>query len=160
MLSSVSGGVTKLASAGTMTCKVRRDFKIIADVISHVSPVTLNICGSSICSPKFLYKKTSNEILGELKAVVKTGSWGPDLSYPSLLQPICCDRCVSNSQLSHTPHHYPEEGRRTNFSSCSDHSWIKTTAIFFSLTLEFEYFFFYGLLFYSTKCWSYGTECP
>ena len=38
-----------------------------------VSLVTLNIRGSSICSPKSLYKKTSQEILAELKAVVKTG---------------------------------------------------------------------------------------
>ena len=57
-----------------MTCKVRRDFKIITDVISSVSQVTSNIRGSSICSPKSLYKKTSNEILVELKAVVKTGA--------------------------------------------------------------------------------------
>ena len=35
--------------------------------------MTSNIRGSSICSPKSLYKKTSNEILAELKAVVKTG---------------------------------------------------------------------------------------
>ena len=33
-----------------------------------------------------------------------------------------------------------------NFSSCSDHSWIKTTAIFSYLTFEFEYFFLCGLL--------------
>ena len=53
---------------------------------------------------------------------------------------------MSNSQLSPTPHHHQEEGRRRNFSSCSDHSWIKTTAIFSSLTFEFEYFFFCELL--------------
>ena len=33
-----------------------------------------------------------------------------------------------------------------NFSSCSDDSWIITTAIFSSLTFEFEYFFFSELL--------------
>ena len=33
-----------------------------------------------------------------------------------------------------------------NFSSCCDHSWIKMTAIFSSLTFEFEYFFFCWLL--------------
>ena len=32
------------------------------------------------------------------------------------------------------------------------------TAIFSSLTFEFEYFFFCGLLFYSTTRWSYGTN--
>ena len=57
-----------------MTSKVRLDFKIITDVSSRVSLVTSNIRGSSICSPKSLYKKTSNEILGELKALVKTGA--------------------------------------------------------------------------------------
>ena len=61
------------ACAGRMTCKVRCDFKIITDVLSRVSLVTLNIWTSSICSPKSLYKKTSNEILGELKAAFKTG---------------------------------------------------------------------------------------
>ena len=57
-----------------MTCKVRSDFKIITNVSSRVSAVISNIRGSSICSPKSLYKKTSNEILAELKAVVKTGA--------------------------------------------------------------------------------------
>ena len=57
-----------------MTCKVRRDFKIITAVISRVSLVTSNIRGSSICSLKSLYKKTSNAILAELKAVVKMGA--------------------------------------------------------------------------------------
>ena len=129
--------------------KVRHDFKIITDVISCVSLVTSNIRGSSICSPKSLYKKTSDEILGQswrqLSKVVK-GSGGPNPSYPSLLWPICCDRRVSNSQLSHTPRHHREEGRRRNFSICSDHTWIKTTSIFSSLTFEFEYFFFCRLL--------------
>ena len=40
------------------------------------------------------------------------GSGGPDPSYPSLLRPICYDRRVSNSQLSPTPRHHREEGRR------------------------------------------------
>ena len=57
-----------------MTCKVRRDFKIITDVLSRVLLVTSNIRGYSIRSPKSQYKKTSNEILAELKAVVKTGA--------------------------------------------------------------------------------------
>ena len=35
--------------------------------------MTSNIRESSICFPKSLYKKTINEILAELKAVVKTG---------------------------------------------------------------------------------------
>ena len=132
MLLSISEGVSRLARAGRMTCKVRHDFKIITDVIS--------------CVPKSLYKKMSNEILAELKAVVKTGA----LKVPEALTchtPVCYDlSAVSNSQLSHTHHHHREEGRRRNFSSCSDHCWIKTTAIFFFLTFEFEYFFFCRLL--------------
>ena len=72
-MSSISEGVTRLARADRMICKVRCDFKIINDVLSRVSLVTSNIRGSSICSPKSHYKKTSNEILAELKAVVKTG---------------------------------------------------------------------------------------
>ena len=139
---------SRLARAGRMTCKVRRDFKIITDVSSCVSLVTSNIRGSLICSLKSLYKKTSNEILGRVEGSCQNGcvkgSGGPDPSYPSLLRPIRCDRHVSYSRLSHTLRHYREEGRRRNFSSCSDHSWIKTTAIFSSLT--FEYFFFCELL--------------
>ena len=42
----------KVSRAGRMTCKVRRDFKTITDVLSRVSLVTSNIWGSSICSPK------------------------------------------------------------------------------------------------------------
>ena len=63
---------------------------------------------------------------------------------------------------SHT--HQREEGRRRNFSSCSDHSWIKTTAIFSSLTFEFEYFFFCRLLSLQHTTlvlwytWSVGTQ--
>ena len=34
----------------------------------------IDIRESSICSPKSLYKKTSQEILGELKAAFKTAS--------------------------------------------------------------------------------------
>ena len=97
-----------------MTCKVRRDFEIITDLSSCVSLVTSNVRGYSIRSPKSLYKKT-----------------GPDPSYPSLLRPIYCDKRVSNSHLSHTHRRHREEWRGRNFSSWSDHSWIKTTAIFF-----------------------------
>ena len=73
-----------------MTCKVRRDFEIITDVSLRVSLVTLNIRGSSICSPKSLYKKTSNEILAELKAVVKTGALKVPEA-PTRPTPVCYD---------------------------------------------------------------------
>ena len=146
---SISEGVTRLARAGRMTCKVRRDFKIITDVLSRVSLVTSNIRGSSICSPKSLYKKTSNEILAELKAVVKTGALKVPEA-PTRPTPVCYDKRMSNCQLSPTPRHHQEERRRRMqlkwTLSCSDHSSIKTTAIFSSLTFEFEYFFFCRLL--------------
>ena len=95
----------RLARVGRMTCKVRRDFKIITDVISRVSLLTLNIRESSICSPKSLYKKTSNEILAGLKAVVKTGA----LEVPEAPTPHtsdCCDPSavtgVCQTASSHT----------------------------------------------------------
>ena len=74
--------------------------------------MTSNIRGSSICSPKSLYKKTSQEILAELKAVVKTCALKvprPEPSYPSA---TTCVRRVST--VSSHPHrrHHQEEGRR------------------------------------------------
>ena len=147
-------GVTRLVRAGRMTCKVRRDFKIITDVLSRVSLVTSNIRGSSICSPKSLYKKTSNEILVELKAVVKTGALKVPEA-PARPTPVCYGLsamtgvCQTASSHPHpvTTDRKGEEGRiKMNFSSCSDHSLIKKTAIFSSLAFEFGYFFFCGLL--------------
>ena len=73
-----------------MTCKVRRDFRIITDASSRVSLVTSNIGGSSICSPKSLYKKTSNEILAELKEVDKTGALKVPEA-PTRNTPVCYD---------------------------------------------------------------------
>ena len=90
-----------------MTCKVRRDFKIITDVISHVSLVTSNIRRSSIYSPKSLYKKTSNEMLAELKAVVKTGALNVPEA-PTRHIPVCYDlsevtsACQTASAHTHT----------------------------------------------------------
>ena len=88
-----------------MTCKVRRDFKINTDVISHVSLVISNIRESSICSPKSLYQKTSNEILAELKAVVKTGALKVP-GAPTRHTPVCYDLSavfVKQPALTHTP---------------------------------------------------------
>ena len=88
-----------------MTSKVRQDFKIITDVISRVSRVTSNIRGSSICSPKSLYKETSNEILGELKAVVRTGVLKVP-GAPTRHTPVCYDlsavTSVCQTAISHT----------------------------------------------------------
>ena len=160
-LSSVSEGVTRRARAGRMTCKVRRDFEIITDVSSRVSLAISNFRGSSICSPKSLYKKTSNEILGELKAVVKTGALKVPEARPVLPQSAATDllwqACVKQPALTHTPRHHQEEGKRRNFSSCSDHSWIKTTAIFFPLPSSLSISFSADFFLYFTKRWSYGT---
>ena len=101
-----------------MTCKVRRDFKIITDVLSRVSLVTSNIQGSSICSSKSLYKKTSNEILAELKAVVKTGALKV-LEASTRPTPVCYDlsamtgMCQTASSHPHpvTTKRKGEEGR-------------------------------------------------
>ena len=125
-----------------MTCKVRRDFKIITDVSSRVSLVTSSIRGSPICSLKSLYKKTSNEILAELKEVVKTGALKVPEA-PTRHTPVCYELsavkgvCQTASSLTHTLRHHREERIRRNFSSCSDHSWIKTTALFSSLIWVF-----------------------
>ena len=94
--------------------------------------MTSNIRGSSIYSPKSLYKKTRQEILGELKAAFKTGASmvpRPRLVLPSLQRPIC--QAYVNSQLLPTPPSPPrgiekKNVTEMNFSSCSDHSpkWI------------------------------------
>ena len=97
-----------------------------------VSLETSNIRGSSICSPNSLYKKTSHEILGELKAAFKTGASNVPRPRPillSLLRPIC--QASVNSQFSPTPPS-PPRGRekknvtKMNFSSCNVYSpkWI------------------------------------
>ena len=148
-LSSISESVTRLTRAGRMTGKVRRDFKIIPDVLSRVSLVTSNIRGSSICFRKSPYKKTSNEILRELKAAFKTGE--SKVPRPlSVLSSLLWQACVKQLALTHTLS--PPRGREKkdattmNFSSCSDHSWIINDCYIFSLTFEFEYFFFCALL--------------
>ena len=111
---SISEGVTRLAHAGRMTCKVRRDFKIITDVIPRLSLVTLNIRRSLICSPKSLYKKTSYEILGELKAVVKTGALKVPEA-PTRYTPVChalpAVAGVCQTASSHTHTLSPQRGR-------------------------------------------------
>ena len=95
-----------------MTCKVRRDFKIITDVSSCVSLVTSNIRGSSICSPKSLYKKTSNEILAELKAVDKTGALKVPEA-PTHHTPVCYHlSAVTGVCQTASPHPHPVNTER------------------------------------------------
>ena len=121
--------------------------------------MTSNIRGSSICSPKSLYKKTSQEILGELKAAFKTGASKvprPRPVLPSLLRPIC-QACV-DSQLSPTPPS-PPRGRekknvtKMNFSSCNDHSpkWIINDCYIFFPYLRVWVFLFLRTSFFTAQ---------
>ena len=144
-LSSISEGVTRLEPAGRITCKVRRDFKIITDVLSRVSLVLSNFRGGSICSPKSLYKKTIKEILGELKAAFKTDE-PKVLMIQSVLPSLLWQACVKQSALTHTPS--PPRGRekkdatKMNFSIFSDHSWIINDCyIFFPYLWVWEFLF-------------------
>ena len=137
-----------------MTSKIKRDFKIITDVLSRFSLVTSNIRGSSICSPKSLYKKTINEILRELKAAFKTGE--SKVPRPlSVLPSLLWQACVKQPGLTHTPS--PPRGRekkdatKMNFLSCSDHSWtINDCYIFFSY-LRVWVFFYLWTSFFTTQ---------
>ena len=91
--------------------------------------MTSNIRGSSICFPKSLYKKTSQEILADLKAAFKTGESKVPRLRPVL--PSLQWQAYVNSQLPPTTPSLPR-GRdnknvtKMNFSSYSDHSpkWI------------------------------------
>ena len=117
VLSSISEGVTRLAHVGRMTCKVRRDFKIITDVLSRVSLVTSNIQGSLICSPKSLYKKTSNEILGELKAAVKTGAL--KVPRPQPILPQSATTYLSGVCQTASSHPHPITTKRKGEEGCN-----------------------------------------
>ena len=137
-----------------MTCKVRRDFKIITDVLSRVSLVTSNIRGFPICSPKSLYKKTSNEILRELKAAFKTGESKVPRPLSTLLS-LLWQACVKQPALTHTPS--PPRGRekkgatKMNFSSCSDHSWIINACYIFLPYLRVWVFLFLRTSFFTVQ---------
>ena len=123
-----------------------------------VSLVTSKIRGSSICSPKSLYKETSQEILGELKAAFKTGASkvpSPRPALSSLLWPIC-QACI-NSQLSPTPPS-PPRGReknvtKMNFLSCNDHrpKWIIDDCYIFFPYLRVWVFFFLRTSFFTAQ---------
>ena len=121
-----------------------------------VSLVTSNIRGSSICSPKSLYKKTSQEILGELKAAFKTGE-SKVLRTRPVLPNLLWQACV-NSQLSPTPPS-PPRGRekknvtKMNFSSCNDHSpkWIINEYYIFFPYLRVWVFLFLRISFFTAQ---------
>ena len=125
--------------------------------------MTSNIRGSSIYSPKSLYKKTSQEILGELKAAFKTGE--SKVPRPQPVLPSLIWQAYANSQLLPTPP-TPPRGRekknvtKMNFSSCSDHSpkWIINDCyIFFPYLRVWVFLFSADFFLYSTTRWSYVT---
>ena len=70
-----------------------------------VSLVTSNILGSSICSLKSLYKKTSQEILAELKADFKTGaskgSEAPTHATQSVMTGVCQQLALTNTAAAY-----------------------------------------------------------
>ena len=115
--------------------------------------------GSSICSPKSLYKKTSQEILAELKAAFKTGASKvsrPRPVRPSLLRPIC-QACVNSQLSSILPSSPRERGKKNvtkmNFSSCNDHSpkWIINDCYIFFPYLRVWVFLFLWTSFFKAQ---------
>ena len=136
-----------------MTCKVRRDFKIIIDVLSPVSLVTSNIRGSSICSPKSLYKKTSNEILTDLKAVVKMGALKvPEVpTRPTPVWYVCVKQPALTHTLSPPRGSEKKDVTKINFSSCSDHSWIINDCYIFFPYLRVWVFLFLRTSFFTAQ---------
>ena len=68
---------------------------------------------------------------------------------PTRPTPVCYELSVwrvSNIQPSLPRGREKKDSAKMNFSSCSNHSWIKNDCYIFSLTFEFEYFFFCWLL--------------
>ena len=115
-----------------MTCKVRRDFKIITDELSHVSRQFHwwhRTFGIFDLFPKISIEENKSGDFGRVEGSFQNrrvkGSEAPTCP-TQLLRPIC-QACV-NSQLSPSPPPTPPRGRekknvtKMNFSSCSDHS--------------------------------------
>ena len=86
-------------------------------VFTTVSLMTSNIRGS-------LYKKTSHEILKELKAAFKTGSEVP--TRPTQSPTTCVNSQLSPTLAVATKRKGEEERSETKFSSCNDRNpkWI------------------------------------
>ena len=142
-----------------MTCKVRRNLRIITDELSRVSRQFHwwhRTFGVFDLFPKTLYKKTSQEILGELKAAFKTGESKVPRLRP-VLTSLLWQACV-NSQLSPTPPS-PPRGRgkknvtKMNFSSCNDHSpkWIINDCYIFFPYLRVWVFLFLRTSFFTAQ---------
>ena len=76
--------------------------------------MTSNILGFSISSPKSLYKKTSQEILAELKAVFKTGASKVQETPTRPIQPVTTQlsgACQQPAITDNRRRHEEERGR-------------------------------------------------
>ena len=137
-----------------MTCKVRRDFKIITDELSRVSRQFYwwhRTFGDLRFVPQNLYiRKQVRKFWKSWRQLSKQARQKVPRSrpvLPRLLRSIC-QACV-NSQLSPTPPS-PPRGRekknvtKMNFSSCNDHSpkWIKNDCYIFFPYLRVWVFLF------------------
>ena len=158
-MSSISEGVTTLAREGRMTCKVRRDFKIITDELSRVSRQFHwwhRTLGDLRFVPQNLYiRKQVRRFWESWRQISKQASQGvprPGPVRPSLLWQPCV-----NSQLSSTLQS-PPRGReknvtKMNFSSCSDHSpkWIINDCYIFVPYLQVWVFLFLRTSFFTAQ---------
>ena len=161
-LLSVSEGVTRLARAGRMTCRVRRDFKIITDELSRVSRQFHwwhRTFGDLRFVPQNLYiRKQVRRFWKSWRQLSKQARQrfqGPDPSYP-----VCYDLSVRVCQqpaLTHTAP--PRRGRekknvtKMNFSSCNDHSpkWIINDCYIFFPYLQVWVFLFLRTSFFKAQ---------
>ena len=115
---------------------------------------------------------SAQRILGNLKKVKRVegscqngcvkGSGSRPVIPQSAATDLLWQTCVKQPALTHTPS--PPRGRerkdatKVNFLNYSNHSWIKTTAIFFLLPSSLSISFSVDFFLYSTKRWSYGTQ--
>ena len=89
--------------------------------------MTSNILGSSICSSKSLYKKTSQEILAELKAGFKTGASKVQETNPSY--PACYDPTVRSVSTAGYHRRLPSPPRRRERKNITKRTFRATTII-------------------------------
>ena len=128
-LSSISKNVTNLARADRMTCKVRRDFKIITHELSRVLR-QFHWAHRTFWDLRFVLKnlyirkrvRRFWQTWRQVAKQVRQRFGRPQPLLPSLLRPICQERV--NSRLSPTPavatkKKGEEKHNETNFLSCN-----------------------------------------
>ena len=118
--------------------------------------MTSNTRRFSICSPKSLYKKISQEILAELKAAFKTGvSKGseaptrPTQSATTYLLGVCQQPALTHTAITTKK----KNVTKINFSSCNDHSpkWIINDCYIFFPYLRVWVFLFLRTSFFTAQ---------